>query len=398
MITQIALKNLTKRKKRSWLTMLGIFIGIAAIVSLISLGQGLQVAINEQFEKIGGDKIIITSKGIGAPGVDQVRNLTEHDKKIIKQTKDVKIVAAQKMRAARVKFDKEMNPAFIMSIPSAQDEADLLISLSSLETTEGRIIRTQDSGKITIGYDYTQKLFEKPVKIGDKLEIENKTFKVVGILKKTGDPGTDPSILMNEKDIDEITGNKDNYNYMVAQALGDPETVANDVEKTLRKDRGEKEGQEDFDVQTSGQIIESFNSILSIIQVVIVGVAAISLLVGAIGIMNTMYTSILERTREIGVMKAIGAKNSHILQIFLTESAVLGGIGGIIGIAIGMSISKTVEIVVKQVWGTELIRAYFPIWMIIVTFVFAVILGGLSGAVPAYRASKLKPVDALREE
>ena len=124
----------------------------------------------------------------------------------------------------------------------------------------------------------------------------------------------------------------------------------------------------------------------------------ISLLVGGIGIMNTMYTAVLERTKEIGVMKAIGARNSDILLLFLIESGFLGLAGGIIGIGIGAGISKTVEFVGQQMLGSPLLRASFPSWLIIGALVFAVSIGMASGLLPARQASSLQPVDALRYE
>ena len=129
-----------------------------------------------------------------------------------------------------------------------------------------------------------------------------------------------------------------------------------------------------------------------------VGIALISLLVGGIGIMNTMYTSVLERTREIGVMKAIGAKNSDVLGMFLIESGLLGLVGGAIGVIIGMSISKLVEIGANSAFGPGTIVAVFPPYLIIGALAFSFIVGALSGVLPARRASKLKPVDALRSE
>ena len=145
-------------------------------------------------------------------------------------------------------------------------------------------------------------------------------------------------------------------------------------------------------------LIESFLNVLLVIQVVFVGIAAISLLVGGIGIMNTMYTSVLERTREIGVMKAIGARNSDVLGLFLIESGLLGLAGGTIGVLIGIAISKSVEVLANTVVGPGTLYAYYPAYLIIGALAFSVIVGMISGVLPARRASKLKPVDALREE
>ncbi|MEK6820731.1 MAG: FtsX-like permease family protein, partial [Nanoarchaeota archaeon] len=165
-----------------------------------------------------------------------------------------------------------------------------------------------------------------------------------------------------------------------------------------RKERGEKEGQETFSVQTSSQLLESFNSIFAVVQAVFVGIAAISLIVGGIGIMNTMYTAVLERTKEIGTMKAVGAKNSDILLIFLFESGLLGLVGGAIGIGLGIGIGKAVEIIAQQQLGTPFLRASFSLTLILGALLFSFVVGSVSGVLPALQASRLKPADALRYE
>ena len=174
-----------------------------------------------------------------------------------------------------------------------------------------------------------------------------------------------------------------------------PSDVAEDVEKALRKDHNVKEGQEDFIVATAEQMIEGFNNILLVVQAVLVGIAAISLIVGGIGITNTMYTSVVERTREIGIMKAVGAKNSDIVSIFLMESAMLGFFGGMLGILIGLSVSKAVEIAAVYA-GVSVLKAYFGYELVVGALVFSMVVGVVSGVLPAKSAAKLNPVDALR--
>ncbi len=177
----------------------------------------------------------------------------------------------------------------------------------------------------------------------------------------------------------------------------DIEEVAKDVKKELRKDRNLEEGKEDFIVKSPTQLLESFNTILIVLQVMLIGIASISLLVGGIGIMNTMYTSVLERTQEIGIMKSIGAKNSDILTIFLFESGILGFLGGLIGVIIGIILSKTVEIIASSL-GFALLKPYISIWLVIGALTFSFLIGIFSGVFPAMQASKLNPVEALRYE
>ena len=177
-----------------------------------------------------------------------------------------------------------------------------------------------------------------------------------------------------------------------------PLAGAEKIEKALRKSRNVEEGQEDFSVQTTEELMETYNDILNIVNIVLIGIAAISLLVGGIGIMNTMYTAVIERTKEIGIMKAIGARNSSIMILFVIESGILGALGGAIGVAIGMAFSKLVEVIATAALQTALLQAYFPWYLIVGSLAFAFIVGTISGLLPARQAALLKPVDALRYE
>jgi putative ABC transport system permease protein len=174
------------------------------------------------------------------------------------------------------------------------------------------------------------------------------------------------------------------------------DNVIEQIKHDLRRHRGVKEGKEDFTVQSTKQYIESFLVVFNVITVLLVGLASISLVVGAIGIANTMYTAVLERNREIGIMKSIGAKNSDILQIFLIESALLGLVGGSLGVLIGVGISKLVESVIGTLLGPGFFQVFLPWWLLVGAAGFALFIGMISGILPARQAAAMKPVDALR--
>lgn len=398
---RIAVRNVKTRKKRTALTMLGIFIGIAAVVALVALGQGFQSTINEQFEKIGADKIIVQPKQSGYGGLDAPGKLTTKEVRLAGRAKGVMASAGQIYVSGIVKYNDIQRTRFLMSTPDDPEEYDLVVSINTWEVEEGRLLTTKDKGKVVIGHNLANnKVFQKNIPIGSKIEINDEKFRVSGIFKKTGDPGLDGGIAIAEEDLRRLVDDEDGYSAIYAQsgANEDPERVAENVNKEIRKDRHQKEGQENFEVQTSTELIESFNKVLNIVQVVFIGIALISLLVGGIGIMNTMYTAVLERTREIAIMKAIGAKNGSILKIFLFESGILGAAGGIIGIILGVMISKFVEIGVNFQYGEGTLYAAYPLYLIFGTLIFAVGIGMLSGYLPAKRASKLQPADCLRTE
>jgi len=398
----MAVRNVGKRKKRAALTMIGIFIGIAAVVALVSLGQGLQQTINEQFSKVGADKIMVQPKDPGLYGGEHSPGaLDKDDKRLIERVLGVDLAAGYFYRAMKVEFDGVQKTVFVPSIPDDAREAVLVKKWFLMETDSGRELSYKDKKKAMIGYNIAYKnALVKNVEVGQKILIEGVPFEVVGVSKRIGDPTFDGGVVITETDARELLNESELYTQIVAQtAVGEnPDEVADRIEKRLRRARGLDEGKEDFTVQTFSDLIASFNAVFNIIQVVFVGIAAISLLVGGIGIANVMFTAVLERTREIGVMKAIGARNKDVMILFLIESGFLGLVGGIIGIVIGMGISKIVEIGANTAFGPGTIYASYSPFLIIGMLVFSVGLGALSGVWPARRASKLKPVEALRYE
>jgi putative ABC transport system permease protein len=397
----LAFRSLRKRKLRSWLTMIGIFIGIAAVVSLIGLSEGMRAAILTQFTDLGTDKLIIQAEGVtlGPPGSGVSEKLGEDDLDAVRRVNGIKAVSGRLIRVAKTEYRNDVSYSYIASIPQ-DDSRKVVIDAFNLEEMEdGRFLKKDDTYKVVLGYDFGyEEVFEKNVRLGDNIEIEGIEFEVVGILGKQGSFATDSAILMNEEPMKEVLEIGDELDLIAVQVASekDIDRIVTDIEKALRKSRDVEEGKEDFTVETPQDTIESLNSILSVVQAVIVGIAAISLLVGGIGITNTMYTSVLERTREIGIMKAIGARNSSIFSLFLIESGMLGMAGGAVGIVLGFILAKLVEVAGKYALGADLLRADFSLWLIVGALAFSFLVGTIAGTLPAVQASRLKPVDALR--
>jgi putative ABC transport system permease protein len=395
----IAFGSLRKRFLRTSLTMLGIFIGIASVVALISLGQGMQNAINGQFASIGTDKVTIqgADAGFGPPGQNAAGVIDESDLRIVRGTQGVDRAAGRLLKSVTTEFDDSSRVIFASSLPHDPEGRGLVEDSLNLELADGRLLKSADSGKVVLGNGVWTDAFDKGIVVGDKIVLNGKTFDVVGVLKK-GAAFANDALFLNERDMRDIVDiDDDEFSMIVSQVSPGavPSEVADRVSRAMRRDRGQKEGYEDFTVSTSEELIASINTILGVVQAVFIGIAAISLLVGGIGIMNTMYTSVLERTREIGIMKAIGARNSDILWIFLLESGLLGMAGGVVGVLLGMGMSKVVELAGRQVLG-DLLTASFPLWLIVGALMFAFVIGCISGVFPAKEASSKSPVDALR--
>ena len=397
-----ALKSIRRRGLRSWLTMIGIFIGIAAVVSLISLGQGLEDSITGQFEEMGSNKLTLLGKAgsIVSPIASSLadKSITEDDLKIIGDVGGVDYIVSMLMSSLVVEFDGELNNLFVYGLPPK--ESNLAFGgMSSWQDEQGRLLEDSDKYKIFIGDGIAHDTFSEDLEIRDKLEMNGVNFKVVGILKKVGGPD-DYSIylplgvLRNLVDEPELVS----MATIVVKEDFEPSLVAEEIRKELYDYRNEDENSATFSLSTSDELLQTIGDVLSIVQWILVGIAAISLLVGGVGIMNTMYTSVVERTREIGIMKATGAKNSDVLILFLIESGMLGIFGGLIGIIIGVGISKGVEYIAYQQLGIDLLKVSIDPYLIGGALLFSFVVGSVSGVFPARQAARLKPIDALRYE
>ncbi|MBW2988242.1 ABC transporter permease [Candidatus Woesearchaeota archaeon] len=394
-------KHLRRRRLRSWLTLIGVFIGMAAVVSLVSISQGMQDAIVEQFEKVGADRIIVTPGGALAGPLSAgltPEKLTDRDVAVIRNVRGVAFAVGLSASTAMIKFKDEATMGYVMGMPIDSETLYNVKKVGLFDVEIGRDLRTSSRYEAVLGHNFAKDAFSRNITVRDTIEIKGKEFNVVGIQKKVGTGLHDIIIRIPKQVAKDLFGIEDENNMIVVRvAKGySPEVVAESIKQRLRREHDVKEGEEDFSVETAKEVVESFLRVLGIVQVLIVGVAAISLVVGGVGIMNTMYTAVVERTREIGIMKAIGAKNSDILTIFLIESGMLGLTGGAIGVIIGLLISKSVELLASKYWGTTLLKAHISPGLIIGVLLFSFALGSIAGLLPARKAAKMQPVEALR--
>ncbi len=399
---KLVITSLRRRWLRTSLTMIGIFIGIAAVVALVGLSEGLRVAMDEQFEAMGVDKLIITHKGDFIPGLaGGSESLTIKDWKFIKRIKEIEDVIYYYIGSARVEFKNQV--LFLPIVSFATDEKQKLWDeVWYFDIEGGRILQKSDKYKINTGIAFFKdNAFKKNLHLRDKLTINDQDFKAVGYYERVGNSQDDKNFFIEEDTFKELFDrNDDKVDTLFAKVRAgeNPADVADKVERELRQFRGLKEGNEDFAIMTSQEMIEIFGDVLNIIQVLLIGIASISLVVGGIGIMNTMYTAVTERTNEIGIMKAIGARNEDIFTMFFIESGLLGASGGIIGIIIGFVFAKMVEYVAITQLKTNLLAPEFSLFLIFGSLTFAFLVGAVSGTLPAIQASKLQPVEALRYE
>ncbi len=396
------IRRLFSEKTRVSLTLLGIIIGITAVVSLISLSLGVQDAMNSQFEKLGTNRIMILPGGASSfmQASMSAQQLTDKDVKALNGLGGIKYIEPVLSRPAIASFRGKTSQVFLFGSDTDEKSLEQLKNTNIFSIKTGRELKSNEKGEAVLGSYVASKMFDE-VKVGDKININGKTFKVVGIQNGVGSQVYDNMVRISRKDFNNLFNiKKDVVSGIIvwADKGEDLNTLKSEIEDKLRRERHVKRGNEDFNVQTSEQLIGSFRNILLIVQILLIGVGSISLIVGGINIMNSMYTSVLQRTKEIGIMKAIGAKNSDIILIFLIEAGLLGLVGGLVGTFLGFLISKSAQIVVFKILGSNLLIINFNLILTISALAFSFFIGILSGIAPAIQASRLKPAETLRYE
>lgn len=398
-----SISNLWSRKLRSSLSVLSILIGIAAIFALVSFGQGINSWVNDFAQEMGTDKVfLLPGGGLNTPPGTSNNPFTGDDLDFVKKVRGVDEATGLMMSYGKAEYkDYRERYPFVLGLSTESDQKNLVEEMfGGIEIMEGRGIKKGDKMKAALGYLHSveEELWKKPVSVGDSITINGKEIEITGFYEEVGSPADDAQIYVSQETYEAIF-EKDTYEYIYMRASSDqkPEELAGRVKEKFRNHRGQKEGQEDFKVQTFEDVLSTFTNIITVINGVLIIIALISIIVAAVNIMNTMYTSILERTREIGIMKAIGSRNRYILIIFMTEAGLLGLIGGLMGIILGYIIAN-IGGAAASAYGLSLLKPAFPWWLTLGCIMFAFLIGALSGLLPAVQASKLKPVDALRYE
>ncbi|MFH1462282.1 MAG: ABC transporter permease [bacterium] len=397
----IALRNIKTRRLRSLLTVLGIVIGVFLIISLLSLSEGLKATINQQLQALGGEMVMVM------PGSDEDifssmmfggAKLQKEDIEAIKKAKGVDKVLGLSYTGTPARYKDESKQIAIAGYDPWKEGLEILSVFQGWTLAEGRW--PSKGNELLIGQQIANEIFSKKVKAGSEIIIKGRKFEVAGVLNSLGSKQDDSMAYMDMKIYQDITGEKRGtaaYAMVKLKEGADENVVAAEIKNSLMETRKRRAGTDeaDFSVLTSEKMGDIAGTILNIIQFVIVGFAGIALVVGGIGITNSMFTSVRERTKEIGIMKAIGAKNSAILLIFLFEAGIVGFLGGLGGTLLGSLLAKGIEIY-GQIHPMFYFSASIGPGLIIFGLVFSFSIGCLSGVLPARDASKLKPVDALR--
>ena len=396
----IALRNLRTRSLRSWLTIFGIVIGVFLIISLLSLSEGIKASITQQLRSLGGEMIFVLPGDISNPFIAMMGGgkLEKEDIDAIRKTEGVEEVLTTSYTSSIMRYEEESKQVILMGI-SWEESLEILENYQGWSLDKGR---WPVSGKreIAVGQQVAHEIFEREIEIDSDAIIKGRTFKIVGILNSLGNKTDDTGVYIDIPIYQGLTGEKRGSAQMVMVKIeeGAPlDETAENIKENLQKTRKRRAGTDeaDFSVITSDAVGDIAGNILAVIQLAIIAFASIAIIVGGIGITNTMFTSVRERTREIGIMKAVGAKNIAVLSIFLFESAIIGFIGGIGGTLLGVGFAKAIELY-GQVHPMFYFKAIVSIGLILFGLTFSFLIGCLAGFFPARQAANLKPVDALR--
>jgi putative ABC transport system permease protein len=404
-----ALDSLTANKLRSALTILGIVIGVAAVIALVSIGRGAQAQITSQIQSIGTNLVFVRpgsiQQGGVAAGAGSAATLTQEDAEALFSVPGVVGVAPEVNGAAQVTYLGQNTRTRVVGVTPDY------VSVRNLSLADGEFVSqanvTAQSSVVVLGSAVADTLFGgSGGVVGQTVRMNGQPYRIIGVLASKGGTGfgsQDDQVLVPLTTAQtRLTGSNrfrganviNQINVEVASA-GEVQPAIDGITEVLRERHGTVEGEDDFIVQNQQDQLSALTSVTTTLTLFLGGIAGISLLVGGIGIMNIMLVSVTERTREIGVRKAIGARRRDILYQFLVESAVLSLVGGFIGIAAGWIIARLMG---RVQLGGSAITPVVGLDSVLLATSFSIAVGLFFGIYPATRAASLEPVEALRYE
>ena len=393
---KLTIKNIFRRKLRSILTILSVIIGIASVIALVLLSDGLLNTVNEQFDKMGGRVILVLAGNFQGNPFESGRLSKENmlnikDSENIEKIPSVENVFAMNFLNAQITYRNQDEFAYLATLPV--EKMDDAFDFFDVSVSEGKTFNGKEGNNAVIGDYIAKKMFDREIKTGNKIKINDMDFRVLGILESIGNEADDSTIYITRKAGDDLLNYEDSVNYIMVKTKADTDNkdTVKRIERLLAKTRDE----ENFMIISADDFLELITRLLTLIKVILATIASISVVVGSLGVINSVYTSVLERTREIGVLKSIGAKINDITFIFVLESLLLSLAGGVIGFGLGVGIAKGVSLYAASA-GFDMFTISITVEIVLLALILSVIVGIVAGLFPARSAAKLNPVNALR--
>lgn len=449
-ILRIALNMVKANKLRSWLTIIGVIIGIASVMAIVTTGEYFQEQVTETLEGLGGNTITIvastpfqvtengeveettsssggageystsgevigadgeyennTSSAVELPSIKE-SELTKMDVFTLLSIPAVEYVNVNVEEGAELTFGSEETSVWIKGV-----DPNVWPEITNKKIEQGRLLKPGDKSVVIISKELSKDTFEREIRLNQMILLNGRSYRVVGILEKEGGllgglgglfgssiymPYQDVySLPYSDEDIPERDKEVYNSIELTLDEGADYDAAIKEIERKLRLSRRVTEDTQDFYVNSPKETIESTRKLINGLTAFLAFIAGISLLVGSTGIANTMFTSVLEKTKEIGIMKAIGARNRDIMLIFLCNAAMISLVGGIIGILLGTATVQAILFFISIKMKVPFEFALSLKGTVIATLV-SIIVGLIAGLVPAKNAAELNPVDALRYE
>ena len=402
-LAELAMNSLRYRSLRSWLAILGIVIGVASIISLISISVGMNDQIQSNFGGLGANVITISAGNVradrmvfgggDAPGgfgqATETKEITFSEADSLRKVQGVAKLDARVQGNARVGYKTKNTSITVVGVePSA-------FPASAANTVlYGRTLGTGDLTSVVLGYSVASETFNDSDLLNKQIQINGAPFRVVGILNQSGSSisGSDRNIFIPQRAAKNLFNQTDHVSSVVIVAADgyNVDSVAGNVSAVLRSLHRVTEAKQDFRVTTATSLQSTISSMTNTLGIFLGGIASISLIVGGIGVANAMFTSVLEQTRYIGLLKSLGARNRAVLKLFLYEACMVGMVGGILGIILAF--------VASAIMGGFGLPSKITLDLILLGIGFSVAVGAVSGVLPARNASSVAPVEALRYE
>lgn len=386
----LIVKDMKSRKFSSFLTFFAISLGILTIFVIFLLSQGFENSIAKQFEDMGTNRVYIASNTASMASNQYVKGLTDNEVNLIENKPYVEKVYPYYMRTSSIEYGKEFQRTRILGTTINED---FFLEMNS-KLSDGRFPEETEKYSIVLGSQAAAELFDKEVPVGANIYIKDTKFKVVGILESVGNPDDDSNVYVNYKTLREIYNDGDNVGVMdVIIVEGYDVEVAKENLKILLEN---KLGEDSVQIIVPTELLEQVGSILNIVKFTLGGIAFVALIVGAVGIINTMYVIITEKTHDIGVMKSIGARNSDIMFMYIFMAGLFGFLGAVLGVILGSFAAIGFEAFAKSA-GYSFLEITIQITDVLLLLLFGFLIGILSGYLPAKKASNINILEAIRK-